>query len=117
MVEEHGKANEELIAVANAHGMDLKPELTQEEHATYNRMKQMKGTNFDGMYAKHAVADHQDDVKEYQKDVKTIKDKDLLAYAQKTLPIVEGHLKMAQGLKGEARVSGEAKSAKKHKSS
>lgn len=115
MIDEHGKANQELIAIANAHGMDLKPELTDEEKAAHNKMLLLKGTNFDGQYAKHAVADHQDDVKEYKKDVTKIKDKELLAYAQKTLPIVEEHEKMAQGLKGAASIGGEAKAAKQKK--
>lgn len=76
----------------------------------------LKGTNFDGQYARHAVADHQDDVKEYKKDLAKIKDKDLFAYAQKTLPAVEEQLKVAQGLKGAASVGGEIKAAKKSQS-
>lgn len=117
MIDDHGAANKELVDIANAHGMDLKPEVDAAERAMYLKAKQLKGTNFDGMYAKNAVADHTDDVKEYKKDMPKIKDPALKAYAEKTLPIIEGHLKMADELKGAASAGGEAKAAKKAKQS
>ena len=61
-------------------------------------MKDLKGSVFDGAYIKHAVADHETDVKEYQKAKKTAKNPELVAYIDKTLPIIEGHLKMAKEL-------------------
>ena len=66
--------------------------------AIYAKMKDLKGSTFDSAYIKHAVADHETDVKEYQKAKKTAKNPELVAYIDKTLPIIEGHLKMAKEL-------------------
>lgn len=99
MIDDHGKANDQLKEIATAHGVGDKPQLDQSNKAAYEKMKQLKGKNFDSAYINHAVADHEADVKEYTKAKKDIKDEKLMAYANDTLPIIEGHLKMAKELK------------------
>ena len=59
-------------------------------------MTSLKGTAFDTAYAKHAVVDHEKDLKEYKRRKAKVKDKELLAYVDKTEPIIDGHLKMAK---------------------
>ena len=114
MIDDHGKANQDLTAVASAHGTELKPELDAKEKALSKTMMAEKGTKFDKAYVKHAVADHTEDVAEYKKAQKSLKDKDLLAYDEKTLPTVEEHLKMAKDMESKMGV-GETKSVKKSK--
>ena len=99
MIDDHGKANEELETMAQNKGLlNFKPELNSADKALYAQMGTMKGTAFDTAYIKHAVADHETDVKEYEKAEKGLKDADLKAYDTKTLPIIEEHLKMAKEL-------------------
>jgi putative membrane protein len=59
---------------------------------------------------KHMVADHRKDVAEFRRESKSGKNADLKAWAGKTLPTLEGHLKMAEDT--QRQVAG-AKSAKK----
>ena len=116
MIDDHGKSNQDLMTVASAHGLELKPELNAKEKALSKTMMDEKGAKFDKAYVKHAVTDHTEDVAEYKKAQKTLKSKDLVAYDEKTLPIVEEHLKMAKDM--ESKMSGgEEKSAKKSKKS
>ena len=98
MIDDHGKANEDLKSMAAAHDQGVKPQQEVSEKAMYAKMKDLKGSNFDSAYIKHAVADHETDVKDYQKGKKTAKNPELVAYIDKTLPIIEGHLKMAKEL-------------------
>jgi len=42
------------------------------------------------------VEDHEKDVKEFEKASKSAQDPDLKAWAAKTLPTLQGHLKMAK---------------------
>ena len=117
MIDEHSKANEELIAIGKAHGTDYTPKLSTTETLTFDKMRPLKAAIFDGTYIKHAVADHTDDLKEYQKAAKTVKDPDLLAYVQKTTPVVEEHLKMAKDIQSKMSPTGAEKPAKKVKES
>ena len=112
MIDDHGKANEDLIAIGKAHGTDYTPKLSSTETLTFDKMRALKGSTFDANYIKHAVADHTDDVKEYQKDAKTVKDADLLAYVEKTTPIVEDHLKMAKDIQSKMGPTGAEKKSK-----
>ena len=98
MIDDHGKANEELKTLAAAHDMGVKPQQEASEKAIYANIKDVKGSNFDSAYIKHAVADHETDLKEYTKAKKTTKNPGLAVYIDKTLPIIEDHLKMAKEL-------------------
>jgi putative membrane protein len=46
------------------------------------------------------VKDHKKDVKEFQTASKDLKDPELKAWAQKTLPILQEHLQMAEQMEG-----------------
>ena len=99
MIDDHGTANKELEQLAQDKGVSgFRPEVTQEDKALYAEMATMKGTAFDTAYIKHAVSDHEADVKEYKQAEKSLTDADLKGYDTKTLPIIEDHLKMAKEL-------------------
>ena len=56
------------------------------------------GPEFDRAYAKAMLKDHKKDVKEFKEAAKDLKDPDLKAFAEKTLPVLEDHLRMAEQL-------------------
>ena len=100
MITDHTAANKELLQLGSDKGIaNAKVEVRPEEKAIYARMTAVTGTTFDDGYVKHAVADHETDVKEYKAAIGMTKDADLKAYEEKTLTIIEGHLKMAKELK------------------
>lgn len=99
MIADHKKANTELSEIEDAHGVSVpSPNPSDEDKAMYANMTSLTGTAFDAAYTKHAVTDHEMDVKEYKEAKKEVKDKMLAAYVDKTLTTIEGHLKMAQML-------------------
>ena len=99
MIDDHGLANKQLEQIAQDKGvLNFKPTLSAEDTALYAQMGSMKGSAFDTAYIKHAVSDHETDVKDYKTEQKKLKDTDLKAYDEKTLPIIEDHLKMAKEL-------------------
>jgi putative membrane protein len=44
------------------------------------------------------VKDHEEDIAEFEKEARSGKDADLKAFAEKTLPTLKEHLKMAKEL-------------------
>jgi putative membrane protein len=106
MAKDHAKANEELASLANSKGVQLPAkEKLMERHET-NKLAKEEGAKFDREYIDHAVKDHQKDVKEFEKQAQNAKDPDLRAWAQKTLPTLQDHLRMAQA--AQASVHGAA---------
>ena len=104
MIDDHTKALKDLQQVAHTKGAALpaEPDLMQKGKAT--ALRALSGNTFDKQYVQQAgVADHQNTVELIQKVQKSGKDAALKAYASKTLPVVQMHLTMAQGMEKQMR--------------
>jgi putative membrane protein len=100
MVDDHTKANEELMTLATSKGMTLPTELDQKHRADVTKLSGMSGAAFDRAYAKMMVNDHKKKVDNFEKQSERGSDPDLKAFATKTLPTVQEHLQMARALPG-----------------
>ena len=99
MITDHTAANKDLLELASNEGLaNFKAAVGPANKAIYAKMTSTTGTAFDEFYIKHAVADHETDLKDYQKAQGMVTDAGLKAYVDKVEPIVEGHLKMAKEL-------------------
>jgi len=98
MVADHKRANEELRAIASRKGATLPAELSHSENSTMTHLQKATGADFDKYYAHHMLKDHETDVKEFQNAAKSLDDSELRAFAQKTLPTLEEHLRLARDL-------------------
>jgi putative membrane protein len=100
MIEDHGKANEELKAIAAKKGVTL-PDKTDSKHIkAATKLSGLNGDKFDKEYiANPGVSDHKDAQKLFKDGSKDLKDADLKVFAQKTLPTIEHHLMMVEDLK------------------
>jgi len=59
-------------------------------------LRDYKGPDFDKMYIKHMVEDHEKDVKEFTRAARECKNAKLKEFAEKTLPTIKDHLDMAK---------------------
>jgi putative membrane protein len=100
MVEDHGKANDELKSLAKQKNVDLPTQPNAKQKALHDKLSKMKGAQFDSAYMAAMVSDHQTDVAHFQRQAKSGKDPDVKAWAEKTLPTLQEHLKMAQEVRG-----------------
>jgi putative membrane protein len=96
MVDDHGKANDELEKILKEKGMTAPTELKGKEKSTYDRLAKLNGAEFDKAYMTEMVRDHDKDVKEFERESTSGKDPDLKAFAAKTLPTLQEHQKMAK---------------------
>jgi putative membrane protein len=92
MVDDHSKANDDLKSVAEKEGMTLPADMNAHQHAMYSRLEKLSGAAFDRAYVRDMVMDHQEDVKEFQKETNSGKDDQIKAFASRTLPVIQGHL-------------------------
>lgn len=110
MVEDHGKANEELKSLAKQKGWTLPDEPAAKHKATQARLEKLEGAAFDSAYAQDMVKDHEHAVAAFERQAKGGGDPDLKAWASKTLPTLKSHLQDSRDLAGKVGKAG--KSAK-----
>jgi putative membrane protein len=98
MITDHSKANDELKSLASQKGATLPATLSHSERSSLDRLQKATGKDFDKEYVSTMVKDHKKDVKDFEDASKDLKDPDLKAFASKTLPTLQEHLRMAQDL-------------------
>ena len=99
MVDDHTKGLADVKALASAKGFDLPDGVDMKHKANMVEFKTIKGDTFDKQYMKHAgVGDHEATLKLLKKTQAEAADADLKALATKMMPVVQEHLKHAQGM-------------------
>jgi putative membrane protein len=98
MVDDHGKANEELKSIAAKNGKTVASEPSSEQQKTAEALKKNAGKEFDASYAKAMVKDHEEAVALFKKEASSGENAELKQFAKQTLPTLESHLQMAQQL-------------------
>jgi putative membrane protein len=96
MVQDHGKANQQLKQLASAKGVQLPTDLDDRHKEDMQRLEKLSGAEFDREYMKHMVDDHKRDVAEFHKQATSGRDEQLKGFAARTLPTLQEHLKQAQ---------------------
>jgi len=104
MVDDHRKAGDELKGLASQKNVTLPAALDANHRATQDKLAKMKGHAFDRAYMSHMVMAHQQAVALFTRESTSGKDADIKAWAAKTLPALQEHLKMARGVN--AKVAG-----------
>jgi putative membrane protein len=109
MVDDHGKAADELKALAAKKGHPVPTELSVTQKAKLKTLD-IRSESFDKAYAELiGVSAHEDAVKLFQKTSNEAKDPDVKAFAAKTLPTLQSHLKMGQDLKQTTQAAAKSK--------
>jgi len=99
MVTEHGAALTEVQTLAQSKGVTLPADLDAKHKAQSAKLEKMSGDAFDKAYAKQGgVAAHKETLAKLKKAQKDTKDADVKAQVTKMIPVVEEHLKHAEGL-------------------
>ena len=110
MVDDHSKANDELKTIAQQKNITLPTGISAKDKAERDRLARLSGAAFDHAYMSAMLTDHKKDVNEFRVESTSGKDADIKAFAAKTLPTLEEHLKLAQDANKAVGTSGTMKS-------
>jgi putative membrane protein len=99
MIADHGKANAELASIAKGKNLEVPKALDSEHQMMVQSLSSKSGAAFDAAYGEHMSADHAKAVALFE-GASTSTDRDLAAFAKKTLPTLKEHKKLAEGLPG-----------------
>jgi putative membrane protein len=99
MIDDHTKANQELVEIVSQNeDLQLSDNATLMDRAKAMILSLRDGENFDKAYANNQVAAHEKTVELFKKESTSSDNAELKAFATKTLPTLEAHLKMAKEL-------------------
>jgi putative membrane protein len=96
LVTDHTASNTKANEVAKELGVTAPTSPTTKQKATYDRLSKLSGAGFDRAFARDMVADHKADIAKFQKAEKMSGPAG--TFAKDTLPTLQEHLKIAQGL-------------------
>ena len=92
MVMDHGKANEELMAIAKTKNITLPATVDADHQKKMDDLSKLTGKDFDKAYVDAMVDGHKKTLDLMNNEAKDGKDADLKAFAAKTAPTVKTHL-------------------------
>ncbi len=111
MVDDHSKANTQLMQLASQKGLTPPTTLSADKQKDMDKLNSLSGAAFDKAYIDMMLKDHKKDVAEFQKQARNGKDADLKSFAATTLPTLQNHLKMVQDIHSKMAKGGSATGA------
>jgi putative membrane protein len=104
LVQDHSKANQELKLLASQKQVTLPTDMPTEAQSMLSHLKSLEGAEFDKEFKKHAIEEHQKAIQKFETAIQSA-DSDVKAFAEKTLPVLKEHLKVAEAIKAESETS------------
>jgi putative membrane protein len=99
LVDHHTAANNELVQIANAKGVELPAAPPRGMRKDVEKLGKKNGAEFDKDFVREVgIKAHEKDIKLFEKASKDVKDAQLKAFVDKTLPTLREHLAQAQKL-------------------
>jgi putative membrane protein len=96
MVENHGRINKELMALADSKGIRPAKQMDEKHQALADQLGRLEGPAFDRRFMASQVKDHEEAVHLFQAYSRNGDDAELKSFATKALPKLKEHLSMAQ---------------------
>jgi putative membrane protein len=102
MVQDHSKANKELIRMADQQRMLLAQRMDAQHQALEEKLSALQGPAFDHAYINAMLKDHEQAVQLFQSEAKNGQNEALRNFASETLPTLKEHLQMIRKLAGDS---------------
>ena len=98
MVTDHGKANQQLMQLAQAANIPQPGQLDEEHKAMRAQLEKLGGAEFDLTYIRGQVGDHQKTAQLFEWEIGSGQDPQPKGFASEILPVVLRHLQMAENI-------------------
>jgi putative membrane protein len=111
MVGDHTKANDQLMAIGRKDGFTLPMTVGAENSQQEASLSKLYGKPFESAYLEGQEKGHEKMEQVFRKEIAAGKNRDLVAFAKTTLPVVEEHLSLAKSdsAKVEANTMGDGR--------
>jgi len=101
LVDQHTANNRELMSLVHAKGQRVAPGLPPSEQQKVATLSGLSGPAFDREFVRMTgVQDHKAAIAAFEQGRRSVSDRDLQAYIDRTLPALRQHLRDAENLAG-----------------
>jgi putative membrane protein len=96
MVDDHSKANQELMQILNDNNINVSEEYIEKHQEHVQNLGSRSGTDFDRVYMRLMVEDHMEDVRAFEDAAQNHSDEQVRNWAERTLPVLRQHFDLAR---------------------
>jgi putative membrane protein len=96
MVDDHSKANQELMQIINNSNLNVSEEYLEEHQEHVRTMGARTGIDFDRNYMRLMVKDHMEDIRAFEDAAQNHPDEQVRNWAERTLPVLRQHFDLAR---------------------
>jgi putative membrane protein len=100
MVDDHTKSNTELATLAKSKGVETSQMISEKGADKFKDLENEKGGAFDKAFLDQMEKEHKNMIDDFEDAQKDVKDGELKAWIDKTLPTLRAHLDHVKKLKG-----------------
>jgi putative membrane protein len=93
---DHAHMNMELRKITAKQGITLNEKLDSKHQEMLDELAKLKEVSFDKAYTKDMISGHEKAIELFENEAKTGRDPEVKMWAEKCLPILREHLKLAQ---------------------
>lgn len=101
LMRDHQQLNTQLQQVAGKSRLQVPAALDAKHQKMVQEFQQLSGARFDRKFLQDQVKDHEKDIAQFEAAAKSAKDPALRDFAERSLPTLREHLKMAQAALGQ----------------
>jgi putative membrane protein len=98
VVDEHGKTNDELKELAGSDGVTIPASLDSKHQSRIDKLAKLSGTQFDRAFIKDELKEHEQDIRDFQREAQGGTEPKVKDFASKNLPALQSHLKTLKDL-------------------
>jgi putative membrane protein len=106
MIEDHTQAEHELQQVAKQEGVTLPSQPGSDATSLRQQLSAASGEHFDQIYMDHMLAGHKGAIADFENEIENGKDAAVKAYAEKVLPVIQDHVRIAEDVAGKMGMAG-----------
>jgi putative membrane protein len=99
MVKDHTTINDDLKALAAQKGVTLPGSLDVKHQGMVDKLAALTGPGFDDAYINAMIKAHQKDARAFKAESAATQDADIKSFLDKSIPVVETHLKAVTAMK------------------
>lgn len=106
MIEDHTKAGEALKTWASHDSVNLPTSLSPDDSTLKSNLSSLTGSDFDKKYMQAQLEDHNKVIAGFEKEIQNGRNPQLKQFAEKTLPTLQDHIRVAEDVAGHLGLSG-----------
>ncbi|MFZ3212822.1 MAG: DUF4142 domain-containing protein [Terriglobales bacterium] len=106
MIQDHTQAEQELQQLAKQEGVTLPGQPGSEANSLREQLSSASGAQFDHIYLEHMLAGHKGAIAAFENEIEHGQDPAVKAYAEKVLPVIQDHVRIAEDVAGKMGMAG-----------